>query len=143
MARLVRRLFLGDGGDETVLRLLQEYQGQGTRADKSNPDFPLGFTPAVETTAVENDQLDEVSPINQQNERERWRTTSGGENYDEKSENVADSFRCSQPNNFVGFLILNRLEEAIQFDKALGIDMDGCADDIEKLINGIGAKGFK
>ncbi|GJX78637.1 RNA-directed DNA polymerase, eukaryota, partial [Tanacetum coccineum] len=111
--------------------------------DKSNPDFPPGFTPAVATTAVENDQLDEVSPINQQNERERWRTTSGGENYNEKSQNLADSFRCSQPNNVVGFSILNRLEEAIQFDKALGIDMDGCADDMEKLINDIGANGMQ
>ncbi|GKC20676.1 RNA-directed DNA polymerase, eukaryota, partial [Tanacetum coccineum] len=91
--------------------------------------------------AVENDQLDEVSSINQQNERERWRNTSGGENYNENSENVANSFRCSQPNNVVGFSILNKLEEAIQFGKALGIDMDGCADDMEKLINGIGAKG--
>ncbi|GJZ09338.1 RNA-directed DNA polymerase, eukaryota [Tanacetum coccineum] len=112
-------------------------------ADKSNPDFPPGFTPTVATTTVENDQLDEASPINQQNERERWRTTSGGENYNEKSENVVDSFRFSQPNNVVGFSILNRLKEAIQLGKALGIDMDGCADDMEKLINGIRAKGMQ
>ncbi|GKA30075.1 RNA-directed DNA polymerase, eukaryota [Tanacetum coccineum] len=112
-------------------------------SDKSNPDFPPGFTPVAATTTVDNDQLDEASSINQQNERERWRTTSGGENYNEKSENVADSFRCSQPNNVVGFSILNRLEEAIQFGKAFGIDMDGCADDMEKIINGIGAKGMQ
>ncbi|GJW50462.1 RNA-directed DNA polymerase, eukaryota [Tanacetum coccineum] len=128
--------------EDTMIRATYKMNKEhGT--DKSNPDFPPGFTPVMATTAVENDQLDEASSINQQNERERWRTTSGGENYNEKSENVANSFRCSQPNNVVGFSILNRLEEAIQFGKALGIDMDGCADDMEKLINGIGAKGMQ
>ncbi|GJV13230.1 hypothetical protein Tco_1354771 [Tanacetum coccineum] len=57
-------------------------------------------------------------------------------------EQVADFFTKALGKAQFDYL-LRKLEEAIQFGKALGIDMDGCADDMEKLINGIGAKGFK
>lgn len=145
-----------EGGDERVgdkgATAKQPLDDVNDRMDDTpTPTRPPGFTPAASTTSIRRPTPTKiVTPVIEPQPAEpglhgdqisSFKRVHGVE--DEPS-SVANSFRNSDElKKHSGFSILERLEEAINFGKSLGSNMEGCEEDLEKLISGIGGNLYK